>query len=651
MSTRQEIDRQRKELPIYYARDALLHEVAVHDALVVVGETGSGKTTQLPQYLAETAVCGDGVVAVTQPRRVAAVTIARRVAEEAGVELGQEVGYRVRFEDVTSGRTQLLYMTDGMLLREAMVDPTLSKYSVIILDEAHERTLHTDILFGLVRRVQKARPGSVKVIVMSATLDADLFANYFQAKVVYIAGRQFPVDILYTPVPEPDYLDAALVTALQIHVDEPIGGDILVFLTGQEEIESLEKMLNERAARLKLVGAPELIVCPIFSALSSDVQMRAFERAPQGSRKVILATNIAETSITISGVRYVVDCGLVKARGYNSKIKIESLMVVPVSKAQARQRAGRAGREAPGKCFRLYTEEVFMGLKENTVPEIKRCNLSTVVLQLKALGVDDVFSFEYMDAPPADSIKRAFELLLCLGALDKQGHLADPLGKRMAMFPVDPTFAKVLITSADYGCSEEALTVVAMLSIESPFFAGGSRSSGESKGSRERADASRARFCSPEGDHITYLSLYKEYAAQKTSQKKVHWCRQCGVDYKTMAKVESVREQLAEYYKSIGLPLVSCGDSGSLDPLRRCFVAGFFMNAAAVLPDRTFRTLIDNKLVSIHPSSVLHGKRPNCVIYNELILTGKPYMRGVLAIDSSWLVEVAPHVYSKRVQN
>lgn len=382
---KQRILEQRHSLPIASAEKRLVEEVRKYDTLVVVGETGSGKTTQLPQFLFSAGFChSEKVIGITQPRRVAAVTVATRVAEEASVRLGQEVGYTIRFEDATSRATRIKYMTDGMLLREALLDPLLHKYSVIIVDEAHERTVHTDVLLGLLKDVQKRRSLSVarrdeditmengksrqsvqeneqnmnencsslsksskvpqdtkvdplKLVIMSATLDARGFSEYFGgAKAVYIQGRQYPVEIMYTYTAEPDYLDAALVTVFQIHMEEA-SGDILVFLTGQEEIESMERLLRERAAYLP-EGMQNLSVVSIYAALPSEQQMQAFKPASVGYRKVILATNIAETSVTIPGIRYVIDPGLVKARSYNPRIGVESLIVMPISKAQALQR-------------------------------------------------------------------------------------------------------------------------------------------------------------------------------------------------------------------------------------------------------------------------------------------------------------------------
>ncbi|KAF5836009.1 P-loop containing nucleoside triphosphate hydrolase protein [Dunaliella salina] len=387
------IREQRESLPIYH----------LMCTLVVIGETGSGKTTQMTQYLAEMGFTAKGKIGCTQPRRVAAMSVAKRVAEEFGCRLGEEVGYAIRFEDCTTADTVIKYMTDGMLLRECLLDDQLTQYSVIILDEAHERTIHTDVLFGLLKEVARKRP-DFKLVVTSATLDAEKFSSYFfDCPIFTIPGRTYPVEIMYTKAPESDYLDAALITVMQIHLSEP-EGDILLFLTGQEEIETACQILYER---MKSLGpaVPELLVLPVFSALPSEVQTRIFEPAPPGKRKCVVATNIAEASLTIDGVYYVVDPGFSKMKVFNPKNGMDSLVVTPISQASGRQRAGRAGRTGPGKCYRLYTEQAYkQEMLPTSVPEIQRTNLAMTVLTLKAMGINDLLGFDFMDPPPAATL-------------------------------------------------------------------------------------------------------------------------------------------------------------------------------------------------------------------------------------------------------
>eukprot|EP01112_Ceratiomyxa_fruticulosa_P015469 TRINITY_DN4548_c0_g1_i1.p1 TRINITY_DN4548_c0_g1~~TRINITY_DN4548_c0_g1_i1.p1 ORF type:complete len:511 (+),score=88.97 TRINITY_DN4548_c0_g1_i1:162-1694(+) len=468
---------QRKALPIYGVRDQIIEEIKDKKSVIIIGETGSGKTTQIPQFLVSAGLGRKGqMIAVTQPRRVAAITISKRVCEEMGVKLGKEVGYTVRFEDITSRDTIIKYMTDGMLVREAMLDPNLSKYGVIILDEAHERTLHTDVLFAIAKAAQAKRP-SLKIVIMSATLDADQFMKYFGAEVLFLEGRQFPVETFYTQEPQRDYLDSTLTTILQIHTGiglkdlyniEENDGDILVFLTGREEIDNIEQMLREKIPLLP-PKSKNLLICPIYASLPPELQLKVFEKAPPNTRKVILATNIAETSITINGIRFVIDTGVVKIRSYLAKIGLDTLTVMPISKASARQRTGRAGREAPGICFRLYTEDAYSNFIENTVPEIRRSNLTHVVLQLKAMGVKDIVNFDYVDRPRTEFLTKALEVLLCIGALTEEGEISS-LGRKMAGLPLEPMFAKTVILAHEFNCVNEVITIVAMLSVETIFY-------------------------------------------------------------------------------------------------------------------------------------------------------------------------------------
>ncbi|CAL5051520.1 unnamed protein product [Urochloa decumbens] len=674
---RQEIRQQRKSLPIASVEKRLVDEVRKNDTLIIVGETGSGKTTQLPQFLYDGGFCQDGkVIGITQPRRVAAQTVAKRVAEECNDQLGRKVGYSIRFDDSTSNATRIKYMTDGLLLREALLDPLLSKYSVIVVDEAHERTVHTDVLLGLLKKVQHSRVNAskngktlpdvlghsqnltqkscqgtrcapLKLIIMSASLDAKCFSDYFGgAKAVHVQGRQYPVDILYTYQPEPDYLDATLVTIFQIHLEEG-PGDILAFLTGQEEIESLERLIYERA-RLLPPESSKIWITPIYSSLPSEQQMNAFKSAPAGTRKVVLATNIAETSVTITGIKYVIDPGMVKARAYNPVTGMESLIIIPVSKAQALQRSGRAGREGPGKCFRLFQESEFDKLVDSTVPEIKRCNLSNVVLQLKALGIDDIIGFDFMEKPSRTAILKSLEQLILLGALTDDYKLSDPVGHQMARLPLDPMYSKALIVSSEFKCLEEMLIVVSMLSVESIFFS--------PREKLEEARAARKGFESSEGDHITLVNVYRAAtecleksknanAKEKTMEKALNrWCRENFINHRSLKHAFDVHSQIQGHVQQMGLKLSSCGDDMVL--FRRCLTAAFFLNAAMRQPDGSYRALATGQSVQTHPSSVLFRTKPDCVIFNELVRTTQNYVKNLTRIDPLWLAELAPQYYA-----
>ncbi|KAF2973401.1 hypothetical protein GQX73_g141 [Xylaria multiplex] len=625
--TNMSMKEQRESLPVFAFRDQLIKAVHENQILIVVGETGSGKTTQLTQYLDEAGFSNDGMIGCTQPRRVAAMSVAKRVAEEVGCELGQEVGYTIRFEDKTSPSTRIKYMTDGMLEREILIDPDVRRYSVIMLDEAHERTISTDVLFALLKKTLKRRP-DLKIIVTSATLDADKFSEYFnQCPIFTIPGRTFPVEILYSREPESDYLDAALVTIMQIHLTEP-SGDILLFLTGQEEIDTSCEILYER---MKALGpnVPELIICPIYSSLPTEVQSRVFDPAPPGARKVVIATNIAETSITIDGIYYVVDPGFVKQNTYDPKLGMDSLIVVPISQAQANQRAGRAGRTGPGKCFRLYTEAAYNSeLLPTTPPEIQRQNLAHVILMLKAMGINDLLHFDFMDPPPTNTMLEALETLYALSALDDEGLLTR-LGRKMADFPMEPAMAKVLIYSVDIGCSDEIMTIVAMMNMPTIFY--------RPKEKQTQADQKKAKFHDPHGDHLTFLNVYNGW---KQSGYSSPWCFENFIQFRSMKRAKDVRDQLLKIFQRYRHPIISCGRD--TQKVRQALCSGFFRNAARKDPQEGYKTLVEGTPVYLHPSSALFGKQAEWVIYSTLVLTVKEYMHCTTSIEPKWLVEAAP---------
>ncbi|XP_063059610.1 ATP-dependent RNA helicase DHX33 [Engraulis encrasicolus] len=637
------IDIQRKHLPIYQAKSQLINQLRQLHNAVLIGETGSGKTTQIPQYLYEAGIGRQGIVAITQPRRVAAISLAGRVAEEKKTQLGKLVGYTVRFEDVTSPETKLKFMTDGMLLREAIGDPLLLRYTVVVLDEAHERTVHTDVLFGVVKTAQQKRREQnkqpLKVIVMSATMDVDLFSHYFnKSPVLYLEGRQHPIQIYYTKQPQSDYLQAALVSIFQIHQEAPPSHDILVFMTGQEEIEALARTCRDISKHLPESCGP-MVVIALYASLPPAQQLRVFQPAPKGCRKVILSTNIAETSITISGIKYVIDTGMVKAKRYNPDSGLEVLAVQRVSKAQAWQRAGRAGREDSGSVYRLYTEDEFDNLASMTVPEIQRCNLASVVLQLLALGIPDVLNFDFMSKPSPESMRMAVSQLELLGAVERKDEqvLLTPLGKKMASFPLEPKFAKTILLSPDFSCAEEVLTIVSLLSVDSVLYNPPAR--------REEVQAVRRKFISSEGDHITLLNIYRAF--KKVSGNK-EWCRENFVNSRNMGLVSEVRAQLRDICIKLGLKLES--SQSDLGNVRRCLAHGLFTNAAELQPDGTYIALDTHQPVGIHPSSVLFQAKPAYVVFNELLHTSRCYMRDLCLVDAEWLQEAAPEYFRRKLR-
>ncbi|XP_016459554.2 pre-mRNA-splicing factor ATP-dependent RNA helicase DEAH1 isoform X2 [Nicotiana tabacum] len=630
----EKLQEDRKTLPIYPYRDDLLQAVNDHQVLVIVGETGSGKTTQIPQYLHEAGYTKRGKIGCTQPRRVAAMSVSARVSQEMGVKLGHEVGYSIRFEDCTSEKTLLKYMTDGMLLREFLGEPDLASYSVIMVDEAHERTLSTDILFGLVKDIARFRP-DLKLLISSATLDAEKFSDYFDCAPIFkIPGRRFPVEIHYTKAPEADYLDAAVVTALQIHVTQPPGdGDILIFLTGQEEIETAEEIIKHRIKGLGTKIA-ELIICPIYANLPTELQAKIFEPTPEGARKVVLATNIAETSLTIDGIKYVIDPGFSKMKSYNPRTGMESLLVTPISKASANQRAGRSGRTGPGKCFRLYTAYNYMNdLEDNTVPEIQRTNLANVVLSLKSLGIHDLLNFDFMDPPPAEALLKALELLFALSALNKLGELTK-VGRRMAEFPLDPMLSKMIVASDKYKCSDEIISIAAMLSVGNSIFY-------RPKDKQVHADNARMNFhMGNVGDHIALLKVYNSW---KETNFSTQWCYENYIQVRSMKRARDIRDQLEGLLERVEIELTS--NINDLEGIKKSITSGFFPHSAKLQKNGSYRTVKHAQTVHIHPSSGLAQVLPRWVVYHELVLTTKEYMRQATELKPEWLVEIAPHYY------
>ncbi|XP_044743856.1 pre-mRNA-splicing factor ATP-dependent RNA helicase DHX16 [Chrysoperla carnea] len=630
-----DIEETKKSLPVFPFRDDLIQAVRDHQVLIIEGETGSGKTTQIPQYLYEAGFTEDSKkIGCTQPRRVAAMSVAARVAQEMGVKLGNEVGYSIRFEDCTSERTVIKYMTDGTLHREFLSEPDLQSYSVMIIDEAHERTLHTDILFGLVKDITRFR-SDLKLLISSATLDAQKFSSFFDdAPIFRIPGRRFPVDIYYTRAPEADYVDACVVSILQIHATQPLG-DILVFLTGQDEIETCQELLQDRVRRL---GSKirELLILPVYANLPSDMQAKIFNPTPPGARKVVLATNIAETSLTIDNIIYVIDPGFAKQNNFNSRTGMESLLVVPISKASANQRAGRAGRVAAGKCFRLYTAWAYKNeLEENTVPEIQRINLGNAVLTLKALGINDLIHFDFLDPPPHETLVLALEQLYALGALNHHGELTK-LGRRMAEFPVDPMMAKMLIASEKYKCSEEIVTIAAMLSVNGAIFY-------RPKDKIIHADTARKNFNHIAGDHLSLLNVYNQWQETDFSTQ---WCYENFIQYRSLKRARDVREQLVGLMQRVEIEMVS--NITETVNIRKAITAGYFYHVARLSKGGSYKTAKHNQGVTIHPNSSLFESLPRWVLYHELVFTTKEFMRQVIEIESKWLLEVAPHYYKSK---
>ncbi|KAJ4912591.1 RNA helicase family protein [Raphanus sativus] len=637
------IEKQRQRLPVYKYMTEILYLVENHATTIIVGETGSGKTTQIPQFLKEAGWAEGGrVIACTQPRRLAVQSVSARVAEEMGVKLGDEVGYTIRFEDhTTSGVTSVKFLTDGVLIREMMEDPLLTKYSVIMVDEAHERSISTDILLGLLKKIQRRRP-ELRLIISSATIEAKAMFNFFNTSkkrqapegstqgpklepaILSVEGRGFSVKIHYVEEPVSDYIRSVVSTILLINEREP-PGDVLVFLTGQDDIETAIKLLAEEA-HSNQKNSSGLLPLPLYSGLSRAEQELIFTPTPRGKRK---------------GVVYVIDSGFSKQKFYNPISDIESLVVAPISKASARQRSGRAGRVRPGKCYRLYTEDYFLKqMPGEGIPEMQRSNLVSTVIQLKALGIDNILGFDWPSPPSPQAMIRALEVLYSLQILDDDAKLTSPTGFQVAELPLDPMISKMILASNELGCSDEIITIAAVLSIQSVWVI--------ARGVQKEQDEAKLRFAAAEGDHITFLNVYKGFLESKKSSQ---WCYKNFLNYQSMKKVVEIRDQLKRIARRLGITLKSC--EGDIDAVRKAVTAGFFANACRLEPhsNGVFKTIRGSEEVYIHPSSVLFRVNPKWVVYQSIVSTERQYMRNVVTINPSWLTEAAPHFYQNRQNN
>ena len=681
-----EIADMQHSLPVYKFRDEFLRLISENQVLIVVGETGSGKTTQLPQYLYQAGYSQNDtkIIGCTQPRRVAATSVAQRVAQEMQEPLGEKVGYTVRFDDKSSRNTRIKYLTDGMLLREFLNNPEMDSYGAIMIDEAHERTLSTEILLSLLKDLTNSTRSDLKIIIASATINATKFSEFFNnAPILNIPGRRFPVKIHYTKQPEANYLQAVMTTIFQIHLTQPLPGDILVFLTGQEEIESLEQQMQEAIVKLgdQLKEQGKIMVCSIYANLPNEQQQRIFEPTQPFSRKLVLATNIAETSITIPGVSYVIDPGYVKQTEFNPHTGMESLLVVPCSKANCDQRAGRAGRIGPGKCFRIFTKHSFDNEMEmNTKPEIERINLNSVVLLLLSLGINDLIKFPFLDPPNRQSIIKSLSLLYQLGGLNSRGELTRT-GMKMSEFPLDPTYAKCILSSERFGITKEICIIIAMLTESSNLYYI------PKKLDKEVVKKRHEQFVDKQGDHLTLLNVYKQWAG--TGGYSNQWCQDYFIQYKTMKRVRDIYKQLIGICLKVGITVREEQkeqeeeeekrkerDDGDVmaQLVQKCLITGFINNIVKLSPmgDCYERISIAKKKEKnnnnngsgsgsgnssssnhntankanvpcyIHPSSSLFKRKnpkPRYLMYYELVLTSKEYMRNCLILDEKLIRE------------
>lgn len=676
---------QRAQLPMFQSRKEVVDEIRSYPVTIIVGETGSGKSTQLPQALLEADKKQN--IVVSQPRRVAAMSLGHRVAAEHGTPLGATVGYNVRFDAKVGKNTRIRYVTDGMLLREFMLDPHLSKYTTVVVDEAHERTVTSDLVLGLLKQLLEHRkPPKFRVIVMSATLDAERFATFFGDAVgqLFVPGRAFGVDRFYLKTPAPSIVDASAQAVAQINHSEPGGGDILVFLPGQDEIEAVADLLRTSPEHKPEKGAPKYRVVPLYASLPEKDQQLAFQPAGNRERKIVLATNIAETSVTIPGVRYVVDSGVRKARVHRSTLGLESLLPGPISQASAAQRMGRAGREGPGKCWRLYTEKTYSDdMQAQTEPEISRVNLAFPILLLKRIGVSDVVNFPWLDRPKKSAIRNALFQLFSLRALDGQGNIT-ALGLQMATLPLDPRLSAVLVHATTNPAINDrvrdaVLDVAACLSVQDLLITPPAARRQEVNDNRQEIFPASVQY----GDLVLVKLIWDTYQTLDRVELK-DWCHAIGVSLRALRKVEQVRKQLVDYLKDArkgktdqakhnephGTQHQRFADDSDSDAepdsdaeadnkletedyelLIKTFLTGYVTNTAIALPNRQFQTTTSQQPINIHPGSALFGARPEAIMFLEYVYTIRGYARFVSPISIEWLKEFAPHLLARATQS
>ncbi|WP_457101105.1 ATP-dependent RNA helicase HrpA [Microbacterium sp. P5_E9] len=658
------------ELPVSAARDEIARAIRDHQVVIVAGATGSGKTTQLPKICLE---LGRTNIAHTQPRRIAARSIAERIAEELEVPLGSTVGYKVRFTDKVTADTRVALMTDGILLNEIHRDRLLRRYDTIIVDEAHERSLNVDFLLGYLTRMLPQRP-DLKVIITSATIDPESFAKHFAdaagnpAPIIEVSGRTYPVEIRYRPpmteqasekkgAAEPDDVDA-IVTALR-ELDREPAGDVLVFLPGEAEIR--DAMDAVRGAYAKDAAPTEVL--PLYGRLSSAEQHRVFERSQVAGvrRRVILATNVAETSLTVPGIRYVIDTGTARISRYSNRSKIQRLPIEAISQASAQQRAGRAGRTAPGIAIRLYAEEDFDRRSEFTEPEILRTSLAAVILQMLALGFGDVTSFPFLTPPDSRGVKAAFDLLLEIGAVETGAPRLTDLGRKISRLPIDPRFARMLIEAERTGVLPDVLAIVAGLSIPDV------RERPEER--REEADRLHARFTDPTSDFLSLLNLWNHLQEQQTALGSSAFRRLCRAEHLNYVRVREWADVHRQLGSLVGRRRTEAADGPAADPdaIHKAILSGL-LSHIGIIDERTTTTRgrpeaqtrkpaqasrdylgARGARFAIFPGSGLRKKPPTAVMAAELVETSRLFARTVAAIDPEWAEPLAGDLAKRRM--
>lgn len=621
------------QLPVYQQKDRILETLASNQVVVVQSPTGSGKTTQLPVILHEAGYSQSGMIAVTQPRRIAALSVSEFIARQLKTGYPGLVGYKMRFEDKTDASTRIKIMTDGILLQEMKLDPWLSRYSVVMVDEAHERSLNIDFVLGLLKRVLAARK-DFKVIVSSATMNTEVFSNYFDGcPIVTIDTITYPVTVVYDPPEVAASTNSTIAAqALLSKIEDTIGrvldnrepGDILCFLPGEKIIKDCMRMLANAPFGRKL----HLI--PLYGRLAKEEQERVFETAPFGKKKVVISTNIAETSVTIAGITTVIDSGLAKLNHYNPRTYTSSLVETAVSKASCNQRKGRAGRTQPGTCYRLYPVQDFNQRQMYTTEEIYRTDLSEVVLRMSELGITDFRRFDFISPPSYEGMDGAVETLRMLGALEEDNSLSS-IGKLMVEFPLMPRISRIIVEAIlKYpDVLEESLIAASFLSTTSPFVLPPG----------EEADARKAHhsFRDVQGDFVSYVKLFRTYTSIKNRQK---FCKNSYLDERVMAEILNIKEQLEQIVADMGIPI---GSGGTTDDYLCCIACGMIQFICVRAGRENYRTLTAEN-IQIHPGSNMFRSDPLYMVAGEIVRTSRMFAMSVSPLTRSILVRVSSHV-------
>jgi RNA helicase HrpA len=614
-----------EQLPVYNQRDRIVEAVSNNQVVVVESPTGSGKTTQLPLIMYNSGLVENGRIGVTQPRRIAAVSVSDYIARQLGTSIPDIIGYKMRFEDATDDRTQIKIMTDGTLLQEIKSDTILSRYNCIIVDEAHERSLNIDFILGLLKHVLDARP-EFKVIVSSATINAQVFSEYFgECPVVHIDTKMFPVTMHYEPPPleaGPDAMLKKIIEIVDAVMSEGTKGDILIFLSGEKQIKDCVSLLYD------LPYQRDLIIDPLYGRLSKEEQERVFIPTPEGKTKVVVATNIAETSVTIDGITTVIDSGLAKINYYNPKSFTSSLVEKPISKASCNQRKGRAGRTQPGACFRLYSKEDYKNRPMFELEEIYRTDLSEVVLRMAEIGIREFESFDFISSPGRRGIIGAIETLDYLDALTEKRELSE-VGRMMAHFPLLPRLSRMIVEAIKVypNVIEETVIAASFLSTKSPFLL--------PQGEEIKARKAHHRFSDPSGDFVSYLKLFRAY---EKANKKESFCNKNYLDTKTMSEVFNIKYQLEELVSELGVPIGSNGPVADY----LCAVSRGLIQFVCTKSGRfTYKSITTDK-IQIHPGSVMFRETPSYIVAGEIVRTSKMFARSVSPLKKEWLERISP---------